>query len=125
MRWLKRIFVVVLLLGAAGFAGYRIYRGDPVRTYWCRLAPCTELDGYDALCRAASIAELADAECPARALPTLVAEDPDATPVREALTVALDRPAPYPALEAQARAAGAPDWRCPPLSRVVTSTCAR
>ncbi len=125
-RWISIGLGVLAALGLAGAAGYRIYRGDPVRTFWCRLAPCGELDGYDALCRAASIAELSAPACPAADLPAIAAEDPDATPVRAALADAFAAPPSgrYAPLEEAARAAGAPDWKCPPLARVLTSTCA-
>lgn len=115
--------LVIGLLAASGAVAYRIYKGDPVRVWWCRVLPCSQIAGYDALCRVAAFVELTDPTNPSALREELV-QEPDGASVREALDEALAMPPAerYRHLEADARDAGAPTWRCPPLARVLTST---
>jgi hypothetical protein len=117
----------VLSLAAAAYVGPRLYRGNPTRSAYCKVLPCDELDSYDAMCRAASIAEFGEYasvdERIARLEEEVRAEDPSgkaAQNLEQAL--ALDAAQRYPMLEGAARASGGPAWSCPALDRVVTST---
>ena len=121
---------MVLVLAAAGGIGYRIWRGDQVRAPWCRVLPCADLDGYDALCRVAAFAEFSTFDTEAERDTFIRSElesEPAGDRARSILdeNAALPNEARYPALERGARESGAPTWTCPPLSRVLTSTAAR
>lgn len=121
------IALALLSLATAAYVGPRLYTGNPVRSAYCKIVECDELDTYDTLCRAASIAEFGEYETIEARWSRVRAEleeEPFGKPARKKFDEALAAPREnrYAMLKESARASGAPGWDCPALDRTVTST---
>jgi hypothetical protein len=119
--------LAVLSLALAAFVGPRLYAGSPSRSAYCKVLPCDELDSYDAMCRAASIAELGTYDTVEERYASIrgeLAEEEGGARAAANFDRALEAPRTerYPLLEGAARESGAPAWTCPALQRAVTST---
>jgi hypothetical protein len=124
-KWVAIGFALLVVLGLGALLGYRWWYGDPTRTFYCRVAICSDLDALDDLCGLFSEAELSGIG-PSEVLDWIRAEAEklDAASALVILEAARSQPpgSRYEAIQRAAAEEGAPRWTCPPIERALTST---
>jgi hypothetical protein len=112
------LVLVVTMLGV--WLAHRYFTGDPARSFYCRVMACSEVEAFDDLCSVFAEAEFKDFASRAEEL-TWIRDQADDDTALESLDRALRRPPTdrYAEFEKEARAAGAPEWSCPPIDRAL------